>query len=200
MINTRITLIEQPAVASSGKTENIQLRQAQIIFDKLPKLAELRNIDRRSDNGKFITTALLICAYKTWAPDNPDICELMMQELMCSPTIRNAYTPFTREFVRNAMRQNDKWRYLADAYFDGASPQNHYTPSLPLTITVREYPYLPQSSTIYGCQLLIDKVVLEFNGSQNQRTLSLYCDPQDDRWYIWSDSHGSLLADIIAPL
>ena len=98
------------------------------------------------------------------------------------------------------MLQNDKWEYIADAYFDGADNTNGYTPIEPLTITVREFPYLPQTSTMYGTQLSIDKLVTEFKGADSSRNISVYQDPHDNKWYVFSDSYKGLLADIKAPV
>ena len=124
----------------------------------------------------------------------------MMKELLNSPIIKDCYSSFTREFVKDRMLQNDKWEYIADAYFDGADDSNGYTPTRPLTITVREFPYLLQTSTIYGTELSIDKPVTEFKGADSSRNISVYQDPHDSKWYVFSDSYKSLLADIKAPV
>ncbi|MBR5341436.1 MAG: hypothetical protein IK151_05875 [Erysipelotrichaceae bacterium] len=188
-------------LASDGKvnegTERVDLKQVSITFPKIPQdLAEFRSIDRKGDNGRFVTMALLICAYKNWTLDNEDLCAEMMKELMNSPTAGNSYSNFTRSFVKERMMQNNKWKFIADAYFDGAAPNNGYTPSVPLTITLREYPYLPQTSTYYGKELKVDRIVSDFKGADSERSIQVYEDPTDGKWYIWSDSFGSLLADI----
>ena len=94
------------------------------------------------------------------------------------------------------MMQNGKWEYIADAFFDGATPENGYTPGTPLSITLREYPYLPQLSTAYGEDIYVERIVTDFPGADTERTVSVYEDPQDGSWYIFSDTYGSLLADI----
>ena len=202
-MNIQITAVKQ--LASDGKanesTELVDVKQARISFDKLPASPEeLRAIDRTGENGKFLTFALLICAFKTWRKDDQNTCEAMMRELLNSPTVKDCYSNFTREFVKDRMLQNDKWEYIADAYFDGADNTNGYTPIEPLTITVREFPYLPQTSTMYGTQLSIDKLVTEFKGADSSRNISVYQDPHDNKWYVFSDSYKGLLADIKAPV
>ena len=82
----------------------------------------------------------------------------------------------------------------------GADDSNGYTPTRPLTITVREFPYLLQTSTIYGTELSIDKPVTEFKGADSSRNISVYQDPHDSKWYVFSDSYKGLLADIKAPV
>ena len=202
-MNIQITTVKQ--LASDGKTnegtELVDVKQAKISFDRLPETPEeLKAIDRSGENGKFLTFALLICAFKTWRKDDQNTCEAMMRELLNSPTVKDCYNNFSKEFVKDRMLQNDKWEYIADAYFDGAENSNGYTPSKPLTITVKEFPYLPQTSTMYGVNLSIDKLVTEFKGADTSRSISVYQDPTDRKWYVWSDSYKGLLADIKEPV
>lgn len=201
-MNVEITTINKEA--SDGKEnegkETVELKQAKVIFNRLPEtLEELQEIDRTGEDGKFVTMALLICAFKTWTPDDTETCEAMMKELLNSPTVENNYTDYTRSFVKERMNQNDKWEYIADAYFDGAQSLNAYLPDDPLTITLREYPYAPQESTMYGTKLSIEKIVIEFEGADSERSISVYQDPKDNKWYVWSDTYKALLADIKFP-
>lgn len=202
-MNIQITTVKQ--LASDGKanegTELVDVKQAKISFDKVPEsLEELKAIDRTGENGRFLTFALLICAFKTWRPDDENTCETMMKELLDSPAVKDSYTNFTKQFVKDRMLQNEKYKYIADAYFDGADNTNGYVPAKPLTITVKEFPYLPQTSTIYGTKLMVDKLVSEFKGADTSRNISVYQDPNDKKWYVFSDSYKGLLADIKAPV
>ena len=202
-MNIQITTVKQ--LASDGKanegTELVDVKQAKMSFDRLPvNLQEMQAIDRTGENGKFVTFALLICAFKTWKPDDEATCEAMMKELLNSPTVKDCYNNFVKQFVKDRMLQNGKYSYIADAYFDGATKSNGYTPSKPLTITVKEFPYLPQTSTMYGTKLSIDKIVTEFAGADTSRNISVYHDPADNKWYVWSDTYKGLLADVKEPV
>ena len=130
-MNIQINTVQQ--LASDGKvnegTELVDVKQAKISFDKLPSsLDELKAIDRSGENGKFVTFALLICAFKTWKKDDENTCEAMMRELLNSPTVKDNYSNFTKQFVKDRMLQNEKYNYIADSYFDGAANTNGYTP------------------------------------------------------------------------
>lgn len=187
--------------ASKGQagegTEYVDLKQVKIQFIPVPKnAAELKAIDRTGDNGRFVTAALLIAAYKTWTPQNEDTCAEMMKALMNSPVSPDTFTNHTKQFVKDRMLQNGKWQCIADAYCDGATPENNYRPSSPVTITLREYPYLPQKSTMTGKELLVEKIVSDFAGADTERSVSVYKDPTDGRWYLFSDSCRNLLGDI----
>ena len=181
-------------------TQTVDLIQAQVTFDRLPATAEeLEQVDRTGENGKFVAVALLLAAYKTWVPEDEETCAAMMAALMESPSAEGVYTEFTRSFVKERMLQNGKWAYIADAYFDGASPENGYTPEEPLTVTLREYAYAPQISTIYGVELHVEKIVTEFSGADTERAVSVYEDPSDGRWYVFSDTYAGLLSDVREP-
>lgn len=188
-------------LASDGKinegTELVKLKELTIEFLALPKNVEdLKLIDRSGDNGKFVVVALLLASLKTWKKEDEETCCEMMKELLNSPTVPNNYSNFTKSFVKDRMLQNDKYDFLADAYFDGANPDNGYTPNNPLSITLREYPYAPQLSTMYGPNIYVEKIVSDFKGADSERSVSVYKDPKDQKWYIWSDSYKSLLVDI----
>lgn len=192
-------------LASDGKinegTELVKLKELTIEFLALPKNVEdLKLIDRSGDNGKFVVVALLLASLKTWKKEDEETCCEMMKELLNSPTVPNNYSNFTKSFVKDRMLQNDKYDFLADAYFDGASPDNGYTPNNPLSITLREYPYAPQLSTMYGPNIYVEKIVSDFKGADSERSVSVYKDPKDNKWYIWSDSYKSLLVDIKTPV
>lgn len=192
--------IKKEADDGKGETERVDLKQVRVEFSRLPKNAEeLSSVDRSGDNGRFLTMALLIAAYKAWTPENETACEEMMKALMNSPSMPDTYTNYTKSFVKERMMQNEKWDYIADAYFDGSTPENGYVPDEPLSITLREYPYLPQTSTISGTELLVDKIVTDFKGADTERMISVYEDPKDGLWYIFSDSYGPLLADVKTP-
>lgn len=203
-LDIKLTESTVERLASDGNkdegTETVTLKQVTITFSRLPENAEdVALIDRTGENGKFITIALLICAYKAWTPEDPDTCAEMMRLLMDSPVASNTYTAYTKQFVKDRMLQNSKWEYIADAYFDGSTPENGYTPDKPISITLREYPYLPQLSTSYGEEIYVDRVVTDFEGADTERMISVYEDPKDRTWYIFSDTYGGLLADVKQP-
>lgn len=192
-------------LASDGKinegVELVKLKELTIEFLALPKNVEdLKLIDRSGDNGKFVVVALLLASLKTWKKEDEETCSEMMKELLNSPTVPNNYSNFTKSFVKDRMLQNDKYDFLADAYFDGATPENAYTPKEPLAITLREFPYAPQVSTMYGPNIYVEKIVSDFKGADSERNVSVYKDPKDQKWYIWSDTYKGLLVDIKTPI
>ena len=202
MVQPSIEIKQVTRQSSDGNTQNegvknVGIKQARVIFNELPaNVEELKSIDRSGENGKYLTMALAICAYHTWTPEKPDICNGMLELLLNSPTCGMAFNNFGKQFVKDRMMQNNKYLYLANAYFDGATPENGYQPAIPLTITLEEYVYNLPASTMYGPTLNLERVVTRFKGADSARYMDLYMDPKDNNWYIWSDSYKGLLADI----
>lgn len=169
-----------------------------VVFnEQVLNVNDLKKYDRASD--KYMTVALLLSAYKTWTPDNESDCEEIMKALMNSPTVKDSYSAHTKQFVKDRMMQNNKYNYIANSYFKGATVENGYKPSEPLTLEFQEFPYAPQKSNMYGVTLTIDKVMVKSAGADSVRSVSVYKDPEDDNWYIWSDTYGGLLTDVRSP-
>ena len=78
--------------------------------------------------------------------------------------------------------------YVPRSYFNGATPQNDYTPSAPYTIVVSENPY---SYTDEGYA----KLFLRSGGADSERAVQLR-NAKDGKWYLWEQF---LLADIRKP-
>jgi len=190
--------IENPmkvSIIKSAMESDSKLTRAQIIFNRMPEnFIDIHSIDRSGEDGKYITAAMLVGSLSLWNPSNPDNCNIALKSLLNSPTVEKGYTNNTESFVKERMMQNEKYPYLAKAYFDGANKENNYSIGEPISLTVEEFSKDSEESTIYGTKLNIEK--LNFKVNDSIRTVSFYQDPVDGVWYVWSDSYSSLLADI----
>ena len=196
-------IVRQSSDGNTGNEgiKNVELKQAKIVFDSMPDSPDaLRAIDRSGEDGKYLTMALIISAFRTWTPQSPDVCCSMLEILMNSPTCGMVFNNFGKQFVRDRMMQNNKYPFLGNAYLDGAEPANGYTPTEPLSVTVEEYVYNMPPSTMYGATLNLERIVTRFKGADNPRYMDFYCDPKDNQWYAWSDSYKGLLVDIKPPM
>ena len=206
MVQPYVEITQVTRQSSDGNTQNegirsVDVKQAKVFFNELPQsVEELKQIYRTGDNGKYITMALAICAFRIWTPETQDVCNGMLEAILNSPTCGMTFNNFGKQFVKDRMMQNNKFPYIANAYFDGATPENGYQPTEPLTITLEEYVYNIPASTMYGPTLNLERVVTNFKGADTARYMDLYMDPKDNQWYIWSDSYKGLLADIKNPL
>ena len=94
---------------------------------------------------------------------------------------------FNKQFLRDQLRGKE---YTARSYFDGANPDNNYTPSTPYTLTVSENPYSYQNEG-YA------RLLLKSGGADNPRFITLRLKPSTGEWYLWE--YEGLLAGIRIP-
>ena len=95
-------------------------------------------------------------------------------------------SPMEQQFIRD--RFMDRKDYIPRSYFDGATPQNDYTPSTPYTIRVSDNPYSYQNEG-YA------KLYLQSGGADSPRAVTLR-QAKDGKWYLWEQF---LLAGIREP-
>lgn len=92
------------------------------------------------------------------------------------------------QFLRDRLR--DK-KYLPLAYFDGAAPENGYTPSSPLTIQLYPDPR-PQD-----CEAGYIRIFLKTKGADSPRPIKLRQKPSTGEWFLWE--YSSVLTGIRIP-
>lgn len=68
--------------------------------------------------------------------------------------------------------------YVPASFFAGATPENDYTPSMPLTITVHDYAYSYQNA---GYTMLM----LHSSGADDDRQIQLRS--KGDQWFLWQN-------------
>ena len=83
---------------------------------------------------------------------------------------------FNKQFLRDQLRGKE---YTARSYFDGANPDNNYTPSTPYTLTVSENPYSYQNE---GYARLLLKSGGADNPRLNLQRASGICGSMKDCW------------------
>ena len=155
-----------------------------ITFDKIYDNLDEYNVD----SSAFNTAALVVHAIASYTPDSEDNFYKIMQKLMGEA---QEFNNFDKSFVKNQMGEGDKWKYIGKSYFVGATPENDYTPSIPLTVEVLENEYSYQEDG-YA------RLLLKSGGADHERAITLR-KMKDGRFVLWSDSYKSLLAGIKEP-
>ena len=224
-ITLETTLKEITRPGSSGQDGNgeetvvdIPLYQATSVFNYAPaNAAELKSVHRADDilpnevdaavlagdkaNGRFEVVALYFAALKAFDPKNPEVAYEMMEELCESPTTKilglDSFNTFSRNALKDNLSKSYKYKYVGNAYFDGAEPANGYTPSEPPTVTLEDYVYASQPSNQYQTQIY--KITSRFKGADTERIIQVYQDSIDGKWYIFSDSWMSFTSDMKDP-
>lgn len=155
-----------------------------IIFEKLPtNLEELKASPYASLQKPEYAPALFLAAMKVYEKD-VEAAHQMIQFLQ-GPRELGAYD---KQFLRDRMRSNGF--YLIDSYFNGTSPENNYTPTLPLTVSITENPH---SYAVEG----IAKLFIRSSGADSPRPVEMKLKPSTGQWFLWNQL---LLAGIREPV
>jgi hypothetical protein len=160
-----------------------------ICFEKLPQTVEdLQDypLDRPQE-----TAALLVAVLGAYDPAAPDRFHEMLQHLLGGEGLQ-PLSSMTRSFIKDRMLQNGKYAFIGQSYMKGATPQNEYTPQLPLVVRVTEDPGGA------GADPNLVRLGLQSGGADAVRYVQCR-KTKAGRWVIWSDSFMSLLADIRKP-
>ena len=156
-----------------------------ITFPSVPETLEgLTVLPQAAMQTPFETAALAalaLCVY----PQSKDECVSILNYLR-GP---NAMSPRDVSFLSERMAQNNKAGFLGASYFNGATPDNDYTPDEPYSITVSENPY---SYAEENCA----KLFVKSGGGDSPRPVTLRL-AKDGKWYLWE--YSSLLLDVRAP-
>ena len=157
-----------------------------VTFEKLfDNTEDLKKYDLSTPFETAALVANVICSYRK---DNKDNFFAMLQYLMGDiQPISN----LLKQQIDDRMNQNNKWEYIGKSYFEGASKDNNYKPSIPYVIEVNENPYSYDNEG-YA------RLLLRSSGADNERPITLR-KAKDGKWLLWSDSILGLLSDIRTP-
>lgn len=190
----------------SGQKEvvDVTINTYTYTFTTVPtNVEELKQYDITTADGRYKTMALLILAYRTWTPTNPTDCEEMLSYLT-----NKELTQYYKNFLRDRMKADNGYKYLGNSYLNGATPANNYTPSRPISITLRQdtlpgkgnsvsedIPYFEATQTTPA----IYRAFTDFAGSDSSRWICTYKHSKTGKWYIWDQSWHDLLTRIKQP-
>lgn len=157
-----------------------------ITYEKI--IDSIEEIKRISKENEFVVSGLVVHALANYVNDREKALD-MIQVLM-DENIQPMSNLFKSQ-IDDRMRQNNKAGYIAKSYFEGAVPENNYTPSIPFAINVETNPYTYQDQG-YA------RMLIKSGGADSNRIITLR-KTKDNRWLLFSDSVMGLLADIRKP-
>ncbi len=150
------------------------------MFAKLPdNVEELRALPEAELKDPYATAALtvaVLCHYERSVDET-----IEMLNFLKGP---RELSPFEKQFLRDRLVGK---AYVPRSYFEGTSPQNNYSPSVPYTVTVSENPH---SFNTEGYATLW----IKSSGADTPRQVQLRA--KGDVWYLWENF---LLPDIRVP-
>ena len=152
------------------------------VFDKLPESAEeMKALPEASLDTPYKTAALTVCALCAYAAA-PAVGTEMLNYLKGPSPL----SPYEISFLNDRFRDS---KLVPFSYFDGATPDNSYTPAKPFTVKIFSNPYSFQNegwATVY----------LNSGGADSPRQIKLRLKPSEGRWYL---SEQMILVGIRTP-
>ena len=154
-----------------------------VTIQKLPTTAaEFASMPQMDLTKPENTCAMLLVALQLYTKDKNAGVEAV--NLLRGP---RPLSPYDVQFLRD--RLLDKL-YLPLAYFDGATPENNYTPSQPLTLQILSDPRPQDMEEGYL------RVFLKTAGADSPRPVKLR--RKGENWYLWE--YSSILSGIRIPV
>jgi len=143
-----------------------------VTMQKLPAtLSELRSMPEaklQSPEGTAALTVAALCAYAK----SPDDCYEMLNFLRGPRPL----SPMEKQFIRD--RFMDGKDYIPRSYFEGATPENDYTPNVPYVIEFRE-------SASQIAETGYKKLDVRSGGADSPRPITLRNKPSTGEWFLW---------------
>ena len=145
----------------------------QVTFEQLPQTASdlesLMSVYPQSDARN--TGAFLIASLVRYV-DSPDD-GMAMIDLLRGPRPMN---DMDKSFLKDRLREKN---YLPRSYFEGASPENDYTPDTPWTLMVFDDSMEAEEGYLY--------IQVATTGADSKRRITLR--EKDGQYYLWSYSN-----------
>ena len=155
------------AVQNIGKGRN---HTETFTFDALPQTLEaLQALPEAKLDTAFKTTALTILALSRYESD-PQTAYAMLSWLK-GP---DDFSTSEKNFLQDRLRGKE---YKVRSFFEGATPENDYTPNKPYVISVIENPYSFDNenwATLY----------VTSGGADNPRNIKLRKKPSTGQWFL----------------
>lgn len=140
-------------------------------FNKLPEsLIELQALPESTLDSPFKTAALTVLALCVYGADKSIGIEML--NFLRGP---RPLSPYEISFLDDRFRDGN-W-YVPFSYFEGAIPENDYTPNEPFTLEIESN----STSTVNDGYM---KLILKSGGADNPRNLTLRM-KGDGRWFLW---------------
>ena len=159
------------------------MKQETFAFQSLPKSAEeLMALPEAAMTSPFMTAALAVAALCAYG-ENRNACADMLNVLKGPSPLSGHDIQFLRDRLASEA-------YKPFSYFEGATPQNGYVPSVPYRVTVMDSPY-SYTGDDYA------SLYIRSGGADSPRSVSMRLKPSTGQWFLVN--HHSLLPGIRIP-
>lgn len=173
--------LKKPAAAPQTADKPAEGRFT-FVFGSLPESVEqMKALPEAALDTPYKTAALTICALCAYAAREQTGIEML--NFLKGP---QPLSPYELSFLRDRFRDG---RHIPFSYFEGATPDNSYTPDKPFTVTVFSNPYSFQNE---GWATLH----INSGGADSPRQIKLRFKPSEGRWCL---SEQMVMVGIRAP-
>ena len=157
--------------AAQGAVSNFANKKETFTFAALPEsLAEMQALPEAELKSPYQTAALTLCALCVYAADK-NIGTEMLNWLRGPRPLSGMDISFLNDRFR------DGKTYVPFSYFEGATPDNDYTPNEPYKVTIESNPY---SAANEGYM----KLFIKSGGADSPREIVMR-KLGDGRWLLW---------------
>lgn len=140
-----------------------------ITFDKLPEnINELKALPIASLSEPEYGAVLFVAAMMHYSVNKEETYEML--EYLNGPY---EVTTYQKQFLADRMADGD---YVVRSFFNGTSPDNDYTPSMPYTIEAEKGYDQPVDGRM--------KVLLTSSGADTKRFVTMRLKPSTNQWFI----------------
>ena len=183
ILRTITKKVSNPVLFIKNKLLAAFSKKATFTFEALPKnLDELKALPEATMDDPFKTAALTLCALCVYAENREDGAEML--NFLRGP---RPMSPADLAFLND--RFMDGRFYIPRSYFNGATPENEYTPATPYTVKVISNQY----SKLEGGNYM--QLWIHSGGADSPRSVTLR-KTGGGTWYLWEQN---LLSDIRIP-
>lgn len=163
--------------------QNIGNHSETVTLTSLPKtLAELQAMPQADLQNPYGTAALAIAALCRYGESVEDCVQML--DYLRGP---RPLSPMDKQFLRDRLVERN---YVPMSYFEGTSPQNDYTPSVPYRVTVKKNPYSEQGNDFLT-------LFVHSSGADSDRIIEVRRKPSTGQWFLWE---AKCLSDIRVPV
>ena len=162
----------QPTPATVTTTSPKGFKVEKFTFQKLPEsLEEFQNLPEAKLDTPYKTAALTMLALCVYSKDVK-----LGKELLNYLRGPRPLSTMDEQFLRD--RFMDKGKYIPFSYFEGAKPENNYTPTTPYVVKIREHGRSFAEDGYASMELVS-------YGADSPRSIKLRNKPSTGEWFLW---------------
>ena len=171
---------------------SFQNKRVTVTLQALPQsVAELQALPQASLASPYGTAALAVAAMCAYEQSPQAVADML--NFLRGP---RPLTPYDLQFLRD--RLQGKY-YKTFSYFEGATPQNNYTPVQPYRTTAFDNPHSwvsEDSSQSSSGPVQYARLLMQSSGADSPRFITMRLKPSTNQWFLWEHQ---LLPDIRVP-